>query len=384
MGFERENQNVSAGDLLGALASGEDIQVSGCTVTGVLDVNRLFDPSEKFETEKLRVEHKDDRKIVTLSQSVVFDKCVFEGNVVFGGPWSEPDSVTIRFMKDVIFNSSTFKGQCRFRNAYFGGAAGFDGCVIGGVLTFKNAVFAQDAKFRTVECSGYSLFGSTVFEGSARFANTHFGKGVNFTEARFLGEIDFGGVYSSSRAVPVYDSIYFGRRFYGQDESFWRFVKQSATEAGYYRLAGECFYNERCAGLWRKWLGGGFSSLSGVNKLKRVFSGVRILPEVIFGRMLFGYGERPVRVLGASVIIILFFAVLFSKNGALGFREAQNEAGFMQGLYFSTITFTTLGYGDLYPSAQGLWRQLAMTEALTGGCLMALFVVCLAKRFSRG
>ncbi len=384
MGFERQNQNVSAGDLLGAIASGEDIQVSGCTVTGVLDVNRLFDPAEKFATQKLCVRPEDDRKIVTLSQSVVFDKCVFEGNVVFGGPWSEPDSVTVRFEKDVIFNSSTFKGQCRFRNAYFGGAAGFDGCVIGGVMTFKNAVFKQDAKFRTVECSGYSLFGSAVFEGSARFANTHFGKGVNFTEARFLGVTDFGGVYSSSRAVPVYDSISFGRRFYGEDESFWRFVKQSATEAGYYRLAGECFYNERCAGLWHKWLGGGFPSLSAVNKVKRVFSGARLLPEFIFGRMLFGYGERPVRVLVASVIIILFFAVLFTNNTALGSRDVQNDAGFLQGLYFSTITFTTLGYGDLYPSAEGFWRQLAMIEALTGGCLMALFVVCLAKRFSRG
>jgi len=27
---------------------------------------------------------------------------------------------------------------------------------------------------------------------------------------------------------------------------------------------------------------------------------------------------------------------------------------------------------------------LAMAEAITGGFLMALFVVCLAKRFSRG
>jgi hypothetical protein len=384
MGFERENQNVSAGDLLGALASGEDIQVSGCTVTGVLDVNRLFDAAEKFETENLSVCPEEDCKVVTLSQSVVFDKCVFEGNVVFGGPWSEPDSVTVHFTKDVIFNSSTFKGQCRFRNACFGGAAGFDGCVIGGVLTFKNAVFKQDAKFRTVECSGYSLFGSAVFEGSARFANTHFGKGANFSEARFLGETDFGGVYSSSRAVPVYDSIYFGRRFYGEDESFWRFVKQSATEAGYYRLAGECFYNERCAGLWHKWLSGGFPSLSVVNKVKRVFSGVRLLPEFVFGRLLFGYGERPVRVLGASVIIILFFAVLFSAKGALDYRAGPTDAGFIEGLYFSTITFTTLGYGDLYPSAVGFWRQLAMIEALTGGCLMALFVVCLAKRFSRG
>lgn len=393
MAFERENQNISAGDVLAALAGREDIRVSQCTITGVLDVNRLFDPAEKFETQNLSVKVEDDRKILTLNQSVVFDKCIFEGNVVFAGPWSEPDSVTVCFEQDVIFNSSVFKNQSRFRSGCFLGTAGFDGCSFGGVVTFKNAVFKRDAKFRTVVSSGYSQFGGAVFEGSARFANTHFVKGANFSETRFLGVTDFGGVYSSSRAIPVYDSIYFKRKLYGEDESFWRFVKQSASEAGSYRLAGECFYNERCAGLWHKWLSSGFSSLSAVNKIKKVFSGLRLLPEFIFGRMLFGYGERPVRVLVASVIIILFFAVLFSVDGALDFHEvhtqarfmeSHTQAGFMQGLYFSTITFTTLGYGDLYPSPVGFWRQLAMIEALTGGCLMALFVVCLAKRFSRG
>ncbi|MHC4498783.1 MAG: potassium channel family protein [Planctomycetota bacterium] len=116
---------------------------------------------------------------------------------------------------------------------------------------------------------------------------------------------------------------------------------------------------------------------------------MRLLPELIFGRLLFGYGERPVRVLIASAFIIVFCALIFSTEDALMIRDGLNTdlslpQGFLQGLYFSTITFTTLGYGDLYPSPEGFYRQLAMAEAVAGGCLMALFVVCLAKRFSRG
>jgi hypothetical protein len=383
MAFQREKQSVAASQLLQALADGEDIKLSQCTITGVLDINRLFAPAEKFETSKLSVREDQDCTALTLSQSMVFDNCVFEENVVFSGPWSEPDAVSVEFKRDVVFNSSVFRGQARFRKAVFSGTAGFDGCSFAGVATFKNAIFDHDAKFRTVVFNGYSLLGNVVFRAGARFANTHFVKGGNFAEVRFLGATDFGGAYSSSRAVPVYDSVHFGLKSYGEDESFWRFVKQSATEAGYYQLAGECFYNERCARLWRKFWGTGYEGMSAGRKLGRQVLGLRLLPEFVFGRMLFGYGERPVRVLFVSAVIIVLCAFLYSLEGALKYREGPIESSFLQGLYFSTITFTTLGYGDFYPS-QGFWRLLAMTEALTGGCLIALFVVCLAKRFSRG
>jgi hypothetical protein len=385
MAFQREKQNVSSSELLQGLADGEDIQLSQCTITGVLDINRLFDPAEKFQTGKLSIKQEPNCRTLFLSQQIVFDKCVFEENVVFTAPWSEPDSVAVEFKSDVIFNSSVFKNQTRFRNAVFNGMAGFDGCTFAGVVTFKNAVFGKDAKFRTVSFGGYFLCGRAIFGSSARFTNSHFAKGANFSEVKFLGETDFSGVYSSSRAVPVYDSVGFSRRRYGDDESFWRFVKQSAQEAGYYQLAGECFYNERCASLWRRLRGSGdYDVLSPFRRLTKWIMGIRLLPELIFGRLLFGYGERPVRVLIAGAMIIIFCAFFYSLPGSLVYRAGPTEHSFLQGLYFSTITFTTLGYGDLYPAPDTLFRVIAMAEAVCGGCLMALFVVSLAKRFSRG
>ncbi len=383
--FQREKQNVSAGQLLQALVDGDEIRLSNCTVTGPLDINRLFDSAEKFQTEKLDVTQNQDRRILTFSQVIVFEKCVFEEDVVFTGPWDQPESVTVEFKSDVMCNSSTFKAQTRFRNAVFGGMAGFDGCVFGGVNTFRNAVFKKDARFRTVSFNGYSLFGSAVFETSARFTNSHFAKGVNFSGVEFLSVTDFGGVYSSSRAVPTCVSTFFSRHKYGDDESFWRFVKQSAQEAGYYRQAGEYFYKERCARLWQKVRGAGYTDfLSPADKIMRLIWAVRLLPEVVFGRLLFGYGERPVRVLIAGALIILACAFFYSQPDLLVYRGQPTEPSFLQGLYFSTITFTTLGYGDLHPAIIGPCRYVAMAEAAAGGCMMALFVVCLAKRFSRG
>jgi len=384
MEFKREKQSISASQLLQAIADGDDIALNDCTITGVLDIGRLFDPAEKFQIENLKVKPSEELKELFLFQSIIFEKCVFEENVIFSAHWSAPDSLKVTFEKDIMFNSSQFRGQTRFRGATFKGVACFDGCSFASVVTFHNARFEQESKFRTVSFNGYCLFNNAVCEDAVRFTNSHFVKGVNFTGARLLGQTDFNGVYSSSRSVPTYDSIHFGIKNHGENESFWRFVKQSAQEAGYYHLAGECFYNERCARLWQKFSGTNYDSLSAWKKFVRLISSIRLLPEFVLGRLLFGYGERPVRVLVACAFVIVFCAIFFAQPGALIYRQGEYEPTFFNGLYFSTITFTTLGYGDLYPAANGFCRQLAMAEALCGGFLMALFVVCLAKRFSRG
>jgi hypothetical protein len=48
-------------------------------------------------------------------------------------------------------------------------------------------------------------------------------------------------------------------------------------------------------------------------------------------------------------------------------------------LYFSVVTFTTLGYGDFQP-AVGLSRFFASLEAIIGAFTMALFAYTLARK----
>ena len=50
-------------------------------------------------------------------------------------------------------------------------------------------------------------------------------------------------------------------------------------------------------------------------------------------------------------------------------------------LYFSVITFTTIGYGDYAPL--GWLRLVAGVEGLLGLFLMALFTVSFARKFIR-
>lgn len=55
---------------------------------------------------------------------------------------------------------------------------------------------------------------------------------------------------------------------------------------------------------------------------------------------------------------------------------------FLRSLYFSTVTFTTLGYGDYHPVGPTA-KALAGAESLAGALLVALFVFVLGRRVAR-
>ena len=95
---------------------------------------------------------------------------------------------------------------------------------------------------------------------------------------------------------------------------------------------------------------------------------------------IFGYGEQPFKVIMSAILVILFFASLFMifgiSNVGIEFNTSNN---FLDCMYFSTITFTTLGYGDFRP-LEGLGRIWAGSEAFIGAFMMALFVYTFARR----
>jgi hypothetical protein len=66
-------------------------------------------------------------------------------------------------------------------------------------------------------------------------------------------------------------------------------------------------------------------------------------------------------------------------NSAADFKDTMNL--FLSCLYYSVVTFTTLGYGDFTPV--GLSRAIAAFEAFSGSFTIALFVVVFVKKMTR-
>ena len=87
-----------------------------------------------------------------------------------------------------------------------------------------------------------------------------------------------------------------------------------------------------------------------------------------------GYGERPMRTFMTFLAIIFSFAGFYVVDGG----PNPDNNNFPAALYFSVVTFTSLGYGDISPV--GFSRFLAAGEALLGVFMISLFVVVFCRR----
>ena len=107
-------------------------------------------------------------------------------------------------------------------------------------------------------------------------------------------------------------------------------------------------------------------------------SGVRLkaiafwLDAILFN-WLWGYGERPGRLALAILVVVFGFGTLqYALNGIPG-------SGWWEHIYFSGITFVSVGYGDLVP-VEALPRALAVLEGVTGITFLGLLIASATKK----
>ncbi len=95
------------------------------------------------------------------------------------------------------------------------------------------------------------------------------------------------------------------------------------------------------------------------------------------------YGERPFDVLKMGFFVIILFAAIFFVTDSIQGAEPNlsAESFFKDYVYFSAVTFTTLGYGDLKP--EGWIRLCAAFEAILGAFFMAYFVITWSRKIIR-
>ena len=91
-----------------------------------------------------------------------------------------------------------------------------------------------------------------------------------------------------------------------------------------------------------------------------------------------GFGYRPQRVVAAAAVVVVTFGILYWATGGVIEPASGQPVGFWASVYFSGITFSTVGYGDLLPAPHV--RLLALTEGMIGAFAMSFFVVVLANR----
>lgn len=105
-----------------------------------------------------------------------------------------------------------------------------------------------------------------------------------------------------------------------------------------------------------------------ISILRFVFAQRQVTTETIFAALC-------AYLLGGFCYALVFFGMAIVDPAALSFRtEPANTAAFMwECIYFSFVTLTTLGYGDVTPVAKAA-RSFAVVEALSGQLYLAVLV----------
>lgn len=95
-----------------------------------------------------------------------------------------------------------------------------------------------------------------------------------------------------------------------------------------------------------------------------------------------GFGYRPLRVLGTAAVIVLVYALVYGlTGGVIRTTDGSLVRSFSEMIYFSGITFSTIGYGDYRPVPQQ--HFIALSEGALGIALLGFFVAVLANRLGR-
>lgn len=376
-----------------------------------------------------QLKHYDFNGFVFVGRTYAYDDLGFPGNPInVFGPLENVSFMDAEFHSDVNFENEVFKGStnfayaefhgdAQFLNAKFSGSANFSHAKFNGSAGFLNTKFSQTANFERVgfygdtyflgsEFYGDANFNRAVFEGHSWISPEFINGGASFRFAALGGVrlsplgldenawVDFYNVAFANTEIRredveghiiqehkrdflgakgIYSALRNNFRSLGRyDDQVWAFKKEKDMERKVYFYAGRPV----------KW----FSSL--------LLNG------------LYGYGVEPLKVVLSAVIMVFFFAFLFLIFG-ISVKECLEPSTVREGrgktprsdlftrvrtvpwrrfwscLYFSSITFTTLTFGDYRPSSKTS-RVLAGIEAFAGLFMMGLFVYTFARRTAGG
>ncbi|MDH5299935.1 MAG: pentapeptide repeat-containing protein [Gammaproteobacteria bacterium] len=227
-----------------------------------------------------------------------------------------------------------------------------------------------------------NLYGASLMKANLSHANLHYADlenvnllGINLFGAK-IEHVNWGDcLLQEQQARQALDNgnIKLATDLFEECEEIYRHVRKLAEQHGLFDQAGLFFYHEMVARRMQmtKW------------------SVRRFLSKTV--DLICGYGEKPLNVVLSSMVMIFGCALLYWMLGVteggkpIAMANAANIDmalyDFAQCVYYSIVTFTTLGYGDITPI--GYSRLVAAIEAFVGTFSTAIFVVVFVKKMTR-
>ncbi len=364
----------------------------------------------------------------SFNDTASFDRTTFREEVRVGGT---------TFAEEADFYRATFEADLNMKRVEFCGQATFWKATLVDTIRFNRATFHPldgdgfhqlheldlangnftDATLRDVSLEASELTKAKLFGTDLRGCRLH---GTVLTDCRIDDQTRFLGVPESvpfsvtglvrfwNKPRCVYDPGYAGASVGENTEvqrnrakSTYRAIEEIAGAASRPALQSMCFVNRQDVHrrTYRDELRTGLrqvdsSSESPAERRPIRDSIYRVLKLFQWGRAELSrwtllYGESPWRIIATGLVIVLVFALLYPLGGlepAEGTPVtyetiAEQPTLLFDSIYFSTLTFTTLGMGDYQPS--GIAQVLTTLQTAVGAVLIALLVFVFGRRTAR-
>lgn len=417
-----EYREVKAEEILKQIENGEDVNLTNCRIIGELNsseikLKKVANPYINSHRDKIISPIKLNEKSSVVESKITIKDSIFENdlyftNVIFNGSvdfskttfnsftdfsityYNSPvDFSYANFNNSVLFNDADFNNSADFSNAYFNNSAYFYDINFNNSTNFYGTNFYGPAHFFGTNFYGPVHFYDTNFYSSAEFPYANFYSIASFRGTNFYSSADFYLTYFYLSAIfeetNFYDSVGFKapdtpENIILDGKNSELFIKYYKNEARY-ADADTIYYNYRAYAQERK-------SLTSFSKWTDILSCITC-----------GYGLKPLRTLYISALAVLFFSIIYDTGRpCISMTKSENNKKivkfYLQGpgiyrlsnitgeqimisgwdsLYFSIMTFTTVGSGEWYPKDN--YRKWVTLEGLFGWIMLGIFMATLSN-----
>jgi len=324
-----------------------------------------------------------------------------------------------RFQADADFAGAEFSHDANFASARFDAVASFVACHFVAEANFIVAEFRGAADFVSAQFDSVTSFLHTRFLSTVDFRVAHFTASVDFMGARFAEPADFESVrywrdlisqawrhWWWSRVPEALHGRAWTRRLFWRTDDGARALTRTIRWLANNRLTGTltCLrlprnrpagpitpatqfimdpnaINEVTNPRFKRYVADQFY----VRAFCRDHRGVGVL-----WRWSCDYGRSLSLPFILSLALVTAFAGLYrlAFHGQFMFTNADlgptqgHEIGFWNLMYYSAVTFTTLGFGDIAPASLAA-RFCVMVEVVAGYVMLGGLISILANKVAR-
>jgi len=300
---------------------------------------------------------------------------------------------------DIEIVNSEIRGEVDFWKTVFGGEVSIHGTTFGAKAGFRNAIFKQSVDFGSVTFTCDADFGDVVFRKTASFVFAIFTQSAFFSYACFYGAVNFYQARFTKRVTFV-GSVLSQPAVFGEvklDENtvskgLWNYIFHPILRGPFWLdTVGKVTLDKAIVTDIYSINTNTVMDASSNPRLKRYIDDEqwieswRMNPngrwwrEPIFRLWeLTSHCGRSIK-LWAFWSLLIAFVFGFLHNGHIVIKSVHN---WYTPFYFSVVTFTTLGFGDVKP-ADWIGQFWITLEVVLGYVMLGGLISIFANKFAR-